>query len=139
MSWITPKTNWKHISDTEGDFFMTDDYNRIKGNINYLRELSSKVFKTVSIADMGPDKEEHEWPYADEINKLSDNLEVIVANTYPIDIGQKVVYEDGGPFIDFEELNRIESACLRIYDNLNRIKAGKYRLSFRFGARRIHI
>jgi hypothetical protein len=139
MSWITPKTDWKHISDTQGDFFEVADYNRIKGNINYLRELASVVFRNISISDMGEDKEENEWPYADEINKLSDNLETIVNNSYQMDIGQKVVYEDNGPFIDYNELNRIESACKALYDNLNRIKAGKYRLGFRLGARRVRV
>ena len=67
---------------------------------------------------------------------LADNLEQIVANTYPVEIGQKTVYEDNGKFIGHEDLNRIESACLVIYNNINRIMASRYRLAFRFGARR---
>ena len=34
MAWIEPKTNW-----TSQDFFNIEDYNRIIGNIAYLKEL----------------------------------------------------------------------------------------------------
>lgn len=139
MTWQTPKTNWIWRGETEGDFFEHTDYNRIKGNIEYLKELAGEIYPPFSIADMGVDKTEEDFPYADEINALADNIERIAANTYPVDIGTKTVYEDDGKFIGYADLNRIESATLNIYNNLNRIKAGKYRLSFRFGARRIRI
>lgn len=137
--WQTPKTDWAWRSETEGDFFEYTDYNRIKGNIEYLRELAREIYLPFSILDMGADKSRRDYPYADEINKLSDNLEIIVANTYPVIIGTKTVYEDNGKFIGYADINRIENACLNIYNNLNRIKAGKFRLSFRFGARRVRI
>ncbi len=38
MSWITPKTNW--IND---DYFNLTDYERIKGNIEYLSSLIGYV------------------------------------------------------------------------------------------------
>ncbi len=137
--WQTPKTDWAWTSETEGDFFECTDYNRIKNNIEYLRELAQQIYLPFSIIDMGNDKTRSDYPYADEINNISDNLEIIVANTYPVSIGQKTTYEDNGQFIGYADLNRIESACLNIYNNLNRIKAGKYRLGFRMGARRVRI
>ncbi|SCY03264.1 hypothetical protein SAMN02910371_00804 [Butyrivibrio sp. INlla14] len=137
--WQTPKTDWAWRSETEGDFFEYTDYNRIKGNIEYLKELAKEVYLPFSIIDMGNDKTRSDYPYADEINTLADNLEIIVENTYPVSIGTKTVYEDNGKFIGYADLNRIESATLNIYNNLNRIKAGKFRLSFRFGARRMRI
>ena len=53
-----------------------------------------------------------------------------------MDIGKKVVYEENGPYIAYQDLNRIESATLQLYENMNRIKAAKGRLPFRLGTRR---
>lgn len=137
--WESPKTDWEWRGETEGDFFEYTDYNRIKGNIEYLRDLAVQIYMPFTIENMGEDKNRSDYPYADEINKLVDNLETIVANSYPVNIGTKIVYEDNGKFIGYADLNRIESACLNIFNNLNRIKAGKYRLGFRLGARRVRI
>ena len=139
MRWQEPKTNWAWRGESEGDFFEYTDYNRIKNNLNYLKELAASVYLPFKMKDMGGDKTRSDYPYADEINMLADNLEMIVTHTYPVPIGTKTVYEDNGKFIGFEDLNRLESVCLEIYRNLNRIKAGKYRLSFRLGARRMRI
>jgi hypothetical protein len=132
--WQTPKTDWKWVSESEGDFFNCGDYNRIKGNIEYLHTLAMALYIPFGIKDMGDDKTERDYPYADEINNISDNLETIAKRTYPTDIGEKTVYEDNGVFIGYADLNRIEEACLEIYNNLGRIKAGKGRLAFRMGA-----
>lgn len=134
--WQTPKTDWKWVDENHGDFFECSDYNRIKGNIEHLKEMAAAIYLPFEIADMGQDKARGDYPYADEINLLADNLETIVSNTYPVSIGQKTVYEDNGVFIGYADLNRIEAACLSIYNNLNRIRASKMRLAFRFGARR---
>jgi hypothetical protein len=140
MEWITPKTDWYGARDSNGtytgDRFNFGDYNRIKGNINYLHALAAQVYMPFGIEDMGDDKGVEDYPYADEINRLADNLETIRDWSYAIDIGVKTVYEDNGPFIGYADLNRIEKACLELYTNLNRIKAGKARLSFRLGAKR---
>ena len=44
MAWTAPKTDWKvtYGPDGEytGDFFNVDDYDRIKQNIEYLREYA---------------------------------------------------------------------------------------------------
>lgn len=41
MAWVTPKTNW-----VDGDYFnINPDYNRIKGNIEYLLTLSNRGFQ----------------------------------------------------------------------------------------------
>lgn len=38
MSWITPKTDWTVL-----DYFNIEDYNRIKGNIEYLVEYAKNI------------------------------------------------------------------------------------------------
>lgn len=129
--WQTPKTNWQANDDV-----LCSDYNRIKGNLYFLQELALTIYFPFKFKQMGEDKTEEQYPYADEINLLADNLELLAAGSYHVNVGAKTIYEDNGPYIAYEDLNRIESAILILYDNLNRIKAGKTRLSFRLGARR---
>lgn len=48
--WQEPKTNWSGASD---EFFnVQPDYQRIKGNIEYLYELSLKLFPTYTIYEL---------------------------------------------------------------------------------------
>ena len=134
MEWITPKTDWAARTDAEGrytgDYFNTADYNRIKNNIEFLGNMA-REFWAVSVKAM-PDRKYYEYPYADEINTLSDNLEKI--NAYvKCTIGEKTIYFDNGAFIGYADLNRIESAILKIYVLLQEQKANKVRLQFRLG------
>lgn len=129
--WQQPKTDWAADDDV-----LCGDYNRIKGNIEHLRELACTQYFPFPIYPMGAEKTEVEYMYADEINLIADNLELLAANSYHVDVGNKTTYEENGPYIAYEDLNRIEGAILNLYDNINRVKAGKGRLSFRLGARR---
>ena len=119
MEWITPKTDWAASTDESGkytgDYFNITDYNRIKNNIEFLGAAAHQ-FWPVFVRAM-PDRNYQEYPYADEINVLSENLEAI--NKYVgCDIGEKTEYADNGAFIGFADLNRIESACLKMYEEM---------------------
>lgn len=110
--WIQPKTDWK-----SGDVFNIADYNRIKGNINELITMSQELWEVFPYEDMGDDKTYQDISFfADEINKFENNLEGICNNTYPFRIGEKQLFEANKPFISSGELNRLESACLLIYN-----------------------
>lgn len=128
MSWETPKTDW-----TADDRFDAPNYNRIKNNLNFLHAMAQGLYREFAIEDMGSDKDYSSFYYADEINMLANNLEVINSNVYPLDIGKKTVYVQNQAFIGFADLNRIESATLRIYVLLQEQKANKARLIFRLG------
>lgn len=128
MSWEEPKTNW-----TSDDRFDAPNYNRIKNNLLFLHEMAKMLYQSFEIEDMGSDKDYSSFYYADEINKLSDNLERIHLNIYPIEIGEKTVYVQNQAFIGYVDLNRIEAAALRIYTLLKEQKENKARLSFRLG------
>ena len=60
-----------------------------------------------------------------DYNRIKNNLE------YLHEYAQR--FYDNGPFIQFGELNRIESAVLKIYELLGRQEAGLSKLSFRLG------
>lgn len=118
MEWITPKTDWSAVDSIDNRFDATD-YNRIKNNLNYLVELAETLKFHILIEDMGEDKA-YSSPgfYADEFNLFGTNLDVINKSTYDLNIGQPTTYCGNGKFIGYADLNRIESACLRIRDML---------------------
>lgn len=129
MAWITPKTNW-----ISADRFNIADYNRIKNNLEYLHEYAETLYLPFDFNDMGNNKDDYaDYFYADEFNLFEDNLKILNQNVFTQDFGIAQRFYDNGPFIQYGELNRIESAILKIYELLGRQKAGLPKLSFRLG------
>lgn len=129
MAWIEPKTNWAST-----DRFNIEDYNRIKGNLEYLHEKAVEISAIFSIQDMGNEKTDYaDFFYASEFNLFEQNLATINQNIFTQNYGVAQTFYDNGPFIQWEELNRIESATLSMLEILNRQKAGLRKLSFRLG------
>ncbi len=139
MGWRTPKTDWNVRMDEQGryagDYFGIDDYNRIKNNIQFIHNLSVKMYEDFEITDMGTDKGYADYPYADEINIIENNLETMAENTFRKNYGMKQIYADNGKFIGHEELNRIESVLLDMYNRLMGQYNGRRMLTFMFGSR----
>ena len=126
MAWLEPKTDWQ-----ASDFFNIQDYNRIKGNLNEIWTMALTMWPDFSFEEMGTDKTYEDYGfYADEINKFEENLEHICQGTFPFDIGEKQIFYDNQPFIDWRELNRIEEACRLIYSNIRSREAGRRYLAF---------
>ena len=124
--WQTPKTDWQ-----ESDFFNVEDYNRIKGNLNEIRAQAVILWPEFSLEDMGADKTYEDYSfYADEINRFETNVGRICAGTYPFAVGNQKTFYDNQPFIDWQELNRIEEACRRIYSNIQSRLNGRKILAF---------
>lgn len=128
--WQEPKTDW-----TADDYINMSDYNRIKNNIAYLRELALKVYLYFSWMDMGVDKTSYaQYPYADEFNALENNLESLRQNTFLFDDSDPKQWYENQRTPNYEDFNRLESACLLFYQGFNGIAENKRRLSFRLGA-----
>ena len=113
MAWITPKTNW-----TATSYFNVADYNRIKGNLEHLNGMINQVYPDMSIASMGPNKNYSSYIYADEFNLFETNLVLMKNWIVPLGIGNAVIYSANAPTPNYVELNRIESAMLKMYENL---------------------
>ena len=129
--WQEPKTNW-----TITDSFNFEDYNRIKNNIAYLRELARTLYIDFPYENMGDDKTGYaDFPYAEEFNSMEDNLESIKDNTFAFYDGDSKKWYPNNPTPTYEDFNRLESACLKLYDGFNRQTATKQkrRLGFRLG------
>ncbi len=123
--WITPKTNW-----TSSDYFNIGDYNRIKGNLEWLHGMINQVYLPISISPMGADKTYSDYIYADEFNLFETNLEAMKSWIVPLGISNGILYSENAPTPDHNELNRIESATLKMYDNLTGQINGRPTLSF---------
>ena len=124
--WQQPKTDWK-----AEDFFNVKDYNRIKGNLNEIRALALTLWPDFEFEEMGADKTYQDYGfYADEINRFEANVEHICAGTFPFPVGEQQTFYENQPFIDWQELNRIEEACRLIYSNICSREAGRKTLAF---------
>lgn len=138
--WSEPKTDWYGYTDADGNYhgdrFNTEDFNRMKNNIVYLRELSVTMYQEFVIHDLGDDRSKDQYFYADEINQLEDNIQIIAENTFNPDVGEAPLYAANGKIFDFNELNRIERMTLELYDQLSNQYRGRQMLTFMFGVRR---
>lgn len=127
--WQTPKTNWQ-----ANDYFNISDYNRIKGNLNAIKELASTLWDKVDFSEMGADKTYEDYGfYADEINLFEKNVENFRKSLVNLPVGEQKTYYENTAFIDYTELNRIESACLRFYQNVQSAANDRKRLAFTLG------
>ena len=110
MAWTEPKTDWDVSSR-----FDKNDFNRIKNNLNYLKDLAYTLYEAFIYTD------------------LENNLHRICDSTLALDIGIKKEYFPNQQFINYEELNRIEKAGLRLYELLKGQDTGRKRLAFTLG------
>lgn len=116
--WTEPKTDWV-ITDS----FNFEDYNRIKNNIAYLYEMALDFYSSVQLEDMGDDKNGYnEFPYAEEFNRLENNLELLRNSTFIFNNEEKKTCYANEKTPDFEDFNRIERICLDYYKGLQRYR-----------------
>lgn len=136
-SWSTPKTDWYGSTNADGiytgDRFNNTDFNRIKNNLVFLSNIATAMYPAFSINDVGVDRTKEQYFYADEIAKLQENINIISENTVLKDYGEYPVYTANGNVFDYNELNRIESAILDLYNNLMNQYRGRRMLIFNLG------
>jgi len=137
MAWTTPKTDWHGGLDAEGlyegDRFNATDFNRIKNNLAYLRNLAITLYEEFSIVSLGNDRTPADYFYADEINQLEANLVTINQNTINRSYGTAPTYVENGNTMGYTELNRLESATLDLYNRLTNQSEGRRMFTWNFG------
>lgn len=69
----------------------------------------------------------------DSVQAMEDNLESLKNNTYAFYDGEHKNWYANNRTPTFEDFNRLESACLKLYNGFSRQEAMKHRLSFRLG------
>lgn len=136
MAWVEPKVNWHGETVNgvyTGDRFNASDFNRIKNNLEYLRELAVEMYDSFSIESLGTDRTPIDYFYADEINQMEKNLNIINERTLKRSYGETPIYEDNGKTMTFQELNRLEGAILDLYRRLTNQKEGRRMFEWNFG------
>lgn len=135
--WQTPKTDWYGAVDANGvytgDRFNAEDFNRIKNNLDCLRDLAITLYEDFDIVSLGDDRSVTDYFYADEINQLEANLNTINKNTLKLSYGTTPTYVENGNTMDFAELNRLEGAILDLYDKITNQSKGRRTFQFNFG------
>ena len=128
--WKNPKTDW-----TSEDRFNISDYNRIKNNIQWIHEKANQFYKSFPIKEMGSDIVSYDsyWE-VEKFNFFEENIDEINKNILSKDNGVSQRFFENGPFIRWDELNRIENACKTMKEILdNQETTRTVRLSFRLG------
>ena len=85
MAWQTPKTNWKVTYDANGnyigDYFNAEDYQRIKGNLQVLKDMADELYSGISELDI-PDITAVSFFYETVINSLERAIDAIAGGTF---------------------------------------------------------
>lgn len=133
MAWVAPKTNW-----VNGDYFNIDpDYNRIKGNIEYVSNLSKELYREYQTKTL-EDKAITDYPDVNFFNNVSESIEVILSKCYrPVGSKPMRLCVENGQGWTATDLNNIESNLLRLYQALEGQKKSIRRLSFVLGGLKI--
>jgi uncharacterized protein (DUF342 family) len=126
--WIEPKTDWNAKS-----YFNYTDYNRIIGNIGFLKAFLDSLFYDLTNTSLGEEKSIRSQIYAEEMNAIEKALESLNLETYKFRIGETKEYISNGSTPNYEEFNRIESAILKIYEQMINHKENLTRLEIRLG------
>lgn len=129
-TWTNPKTDWGVTTDSSGnyagDYYCWKDFNRQKNNLLYLIEYAETMYGNISSALSGiADKNYTDWIYADEMNEIEKALSALDSATYKNGyVSDEHIYTENGPMPDYKELNRIESACVKLKSQLDTQQSG---------------
>ncbi|MEG2923699.1 MAG: hypothetical protein RR848_04425 [Oscillospiraceae bacterium] len=126
--WITPKTNW-----TKNDTFdISPDYERIKGNILYLKAEAAKLYLPFSINNMS-DYSIKSLPHAEFFNNVENGLKAIYDNTFKRNSYTSKTFIANATVWNWRDLNRIECVILQIYTDFTAQSLAKPKLEFQLG------
>lgn len=134
MAWTEPKTNW-----TEEDAFDYRQYNRVVDNIVHLKTLADDLFAQLTHLSLEQDKNNLSHIYARHMNAIESGLHTLNAETYKKDIGEIKTYKANTRVPDYHEYNRIETACLMLYIELQVHKANLPRLALTLGQKGLKV
>ena len=128
MAWQTPKISW-----TESDAFRLDpDYERIRGNLLYLRQRAAAITRRPDYGEMSSYTADG-LPLADFFNRVEENLAALADAVQPRPEYSTRSFSPGSLVWDWRDLERIEGMLLKIYNDLNAIEDGQQKLAFCLG------
>ena len=128
MAWQTPKISW-----TESDAFRLDpDYERIRGNLLYLRQRAAAITRRPDYGEMSSYTAAG-LPLADFFNRVEENLAALADAVQLRPEYSTRSFSPGSLVWDWRDLERIEGMLLQVYNDLNAIESGQQKLAFCLG------
>lgn len=128
MAWVTPKTDW-----VDGDYFnLNPDYNRIKGNIEYLIDLSKEMYTEYTTPEL-ESADTMGYPTVAFFNNVVTSTQALLKCYSPIGTKSMRVYSSNGVGWNAAELNAIEGNHQLLYYALIGQKACIRRLRITLG------
>lgn len=128
MAWQTPKISW-----TESDAFRLDpDYERIRGNLLYLRQRAAAITRRPDYGEMSSYTADG-LPLAGFFNRVEENLAALADAVQPRPEYSTRSFSPGSLVWDWRDLERIEGMLLQVYNDLNAIESGQQKLAFCLG------
>ncbi len=133
--WQEPKINWQ-----DGDYFnLSPDYQRIKGNIEYLCDISHFLYPNYKIYELGMYTID-QFPRADFFNTIVYNIDLINSNTLgkgnPLYKAMRT-YTSNGLIWNKDDLNIIEENTRMLFRELKEKHYDNVpRLSLTLGAKK---
>lgn len=128
MAWQTPKISW-----TESDAFRLDpDYERIRGNLLYLRQRAAAITRRPDYGEMSSYTADG-LPLANFFNRVEENLAALADAVQPRPEYSTRSFSPGSLVWDWRDLERIEGMLLQVYNDLNAIESGQQKLAFCLG------
>lgn len=128
MAWQTPKISW-----TESDAFRLDpDYERIRGNLLYLRQRAAAITRRPDYGEMSSYTADG-LPLAGFFNRVEENLAALADAVQPRPEYSTRSFSPGSLVWDWRDLERIEGMLLQVCNDLNAIESGQQKLAFCLG------
>ena len=133
MTWTPPKTNW-----VDGEYFnLNPDYERIKGNIEYLIALSKELYPDYA-HPLLESPTINGYPTVSFFNNVVNSAQALLTKCYaPKGSKSMRVYSTNGVGWNASELNTIENNLLLLYNALTSQKASMHRLQITLGGAKI--
>lgn len=137
MTWTNPRTNWACRYDETGrytgDYFNIADYQRIKGNLEYLAALAAGLYTAAPVLPDIPTVTTAAFAKASTINALERSLDALAAHVYDPGIPARKTWSAGDAAPTADDLNRIEGAALSLYQSLTAQAENRPKLAFNLG------
>ena len=130
MGWTTPKTNW-----VNNEYFnITPDYDRIKGNLDYLHELAEGMYWGIGYVSL-PKFTTSDYPTESFFNDIVNATQALIDNfVKPAGVQAMRSYTGNGRAWNADDLNAIEGNHLLLYQAL---QAGSAMKTVSYGVRHV--
>lgn len=129
--WITPKEDWTAV-----DYFNLSDYDRIRGNLQYLRNMAVSLYANFELHGLG-EKSVSDLPFAEFFNEVEAGLQRLADQSFRHpDFTARKEWHENMPTWSWEDLNRIEGALQSLYGYLKSQSDSKTTIAFILGGGR---